>query len=305
MTTAVVITLLASFLWAVSNHIDKYLLCKINSSTTNIKTLMIFSTFVAGLILSPIWFAVNKFQVQISIGALAITFLATILSLISILFYFKALEKTDASIIGAFFQLIPVFSYIIGLIFFNEQLSINQMIGGGIIILSAVVISFDFTKKSNKSKMIAFIFAVLSSFLYSVYFILLEVAMGQSSYNSVMFWYQACLLLVGLVLLLIKDYRNLFVTMLKVNGKKFISLNIINEGINLIAFVMVNFANLTIPVALVNLLNGFQGAFVFILGTVGMILFPKIFSEDLRKKVVFQKVGCIILGIIGMAIMFL
>ena len=28
-------------------------------------------------------------------------------------------------------------------------------------------------------------------------------------------------------------------------------------------------------------------------------------AEDLNKKIVFQKVGCIVLGIVGMTIMFL
>lgn len=54
MTIAVVITLLASFIWAATSHIDKYLLCKIDSSTSSIKTLMVISSLIAGGVLSPI-----------------------------------------------------------------------------------------------------------------------------------------------------------------------------------------------------------------------------------------------------------
>lgn len=305
MTTAVIITLLASFLWASGNHIDKYLLCKIDSSTTGIKTLMVFSTFIAGLILSPIWLIMNKFQVQISISALLVTFLATASYVLSTYFYFKALEKNDASIIVVLFQLVPVFSYIFGVIFFNESLSVNQIIGGLIIISSAIIISFDFNKKSNKNKLVALILVTLSSILSSLYYILYEVAMRKSSYNSVTFWYQVGLLFIGTMFIFTKNYREPFVNMIKRNGKKFISINVINEGINLIAQFMVNFANLTLPIALVNVLNGFQGTFVFIIGVVGMVFFPKIFSEELNRKIVIQKVGCIILGVVGMAVMFL
>jgi len=111
-------------------------------------------------------------------------------------------------------------------------------------------------------------------------------------------------LLVGTTLLCVKSFRTSFIKMLKVNGKKFISLNITNEVINLVANLMVNFANLTIPLALANTLNGFQGAFVFIIGIIGVLILPKIISEDLSKKVVSQKIVCIILGIIGLIVMF-
>jgi drug/metabolite transporter (DMT)-like permease len=219
--------------------------------------------------------------------------------------YFKALEKTDASIIAVMFQLIPVFSYILGLIFFNETLSFNQIIGGVIIILASIVISVDFDEKNNKSKILALVLMLMSSFCSALYYILFEIAMKNSSYNSTVFWYQIGLLLIGIGLLVLKSYRQDFFLMMKVNGKKFISINVANEGLNLMAHFMLNFANLTLPIALANIVaNGFNGAFVFVIGAIGVALFPKVFSEDLSKKVVLQKVGCIILGIVGMAIMF-
>lgn len=306
MTIAVIITLLASFVWATTSHIDKYLLCKIDSSTTSIKALMVFSTFVAGLVLSPIWLLINKFQVQISIDALLTTFLTSVVYIIATYLYLKALEKTDASIIAVMFQLISVFSYILGLIFFNEALSFNQIIGGVIIILASIIISVDFDEKNNKRKILALVLMVMSSFFSALYYVLFEIAMKNSSYNSTIFWYQIGLILIGVALLAVRSYRQEFLQMLKMNGKKFISINVANEGLNLGAHFMANFANLTLPIALVNVVcNGFNGAFVFIIGAVGVVLFPKVFSEDLSKKVVLQKVGCIVLGIIGMAIMFL
>lgn len=306
MTTAVVITLLASFIWAATSHIDKYLLCKIDSSTTSIKTLMVFSTFVAGLVLSPIWLIINKFQIQINIGTLLIVFSASIVYILSTYLYFKALEKTDASIIAVMFQLIPVFSYVLGLIFFNETLSLNQIIGGLIIIFASIIISIDFNNKSDKNKIMALVLMLISSFFSALYYILFEIAMKNSGYNSIAFWYQIGLILIGVALLTVRSYRQEFLQMLKMNGKKFISINVANEGLNLAAHFMANFANLTLPIALVNVVcNGFNGAFVFIIGAVGVMLFPKVFSEDLSKKVIFQKVGCIVLGILGMAVMFL
>ena len=144
-----------------------------------------------------------------------------------------------------------------------------------------------------------------SSFLCSLYYIFFEFAMQKAEYNVVTFWYQIVLFIIGIILILIKSYRQEFLEMIKRNGKKYLALNVVNESLNLGGILLTNFANLLIPLALVNILNGFQGGFVFLIGAVGTLLLPKVFSEDLRKKVVLQKVGCIILGIVGMAIMFL
>lgn len=304
MTFAVIITLTASFLWAITNHIDKYMLCNIDSSTSNVKTLLLFSSLVAGIVLSPIWLFISKFQIQIDIIPLIFVFIAAILYLLATYFYFKALEKNDASIVVVMFQLIPVFSYIFSLLFFEENLNTNEIIGALIIISSAVIISFDFSKSSSKNKFIALILMTVSSLLYSLYFICFDFAMRNGSYNSVAFWYQIGLFLVGIVLISIKSFRVAFIKMLKNNGKKFISLNVTNEILNLVANLMVNFANLTIPLALANTLNGFQGAFCFIIGVIGVTIFPRIFSEELNKKIVIQKIISIILGIIGLVVMF-
>jgi len=301
---AIVITLIASFLWAITNHIDKYMLCNIDSSTSNVKTLLLFSSFVAGIVISPIWLFISKFQVQIGLIPLIVIFIAAILYVLATYLYYKALEKNDASIVAAMFQLIPVFSYMFSFIFFKETLSTKEIIGSLIIVLSAILISLDFNKSSNKNKIIALIFSVLSSLLFALYFICFDYGIRNGEYKAVAFWYQIGLLLVGITLMFIKSFRTSFIKMLKVNGKKFISLNITNEVLNLVANLMVNFANLTIPIALVNTLNGFQGAFVFIIGVVGVLIFPKIISEDLNKKIVIQKVLCIILGIVGLIVMF-
>jgi len=304
MAVAVSITLFASFLWAITNHIDKYMLCNIDNSTSNIKTLLIFSSLIAGIVLSPIWLLINRFQIQINTTALIYVFASAVVYVLATFFYFKALEKNDASIVVVMFQLIPVFSYIFSLIFFNETLNTNEILGALIIIFSAIIISFDFNKKTNKNKLIALVLMGVSSLLFSLYFICFDFAMRNEEYNVVAFWYQIGLLLIGICLISIKKYRESFVKSIKSNGKKVISLNITNETINLVANLLVNFTNLTIPLALVNTLNGFQGAFCFIIGVIGVSLFPKIISEDLNKRNVIQKLFCIVLGIIGLVVMY-
>ena len=304
MTFAIFLTIFASFLWGITNHIDKFMINGIDESGSSIKTLLVFSTLVAGIILSPIWLIISKFSIGISNISLLCVLLSSFVYILATYFYFKALEKNDASIVVVMFQLIPVFSYILALIFFEENLALQQIIGSILIILSAVLISFDFEEKNNKSKWLALILMTLSSLLYATYFFLFDIGIRNSSYNSCAFWLQIGFLIQGIILICFKNYRSTFIKAIKNNGQKYFSLNITNEVINLIANLLVNFANVTIPLALANVLNGFQGAFVFILGVIGVKLLPKYFKESISKKIVVQKISCIIISIVGLIIMF-
>ena len=301
---AVVLTIFASFLWGITNHIDKFMISGIDESGSSVKTLLVFSTLVAGIILSPIWLIASKVSIGISNVSLLCVLLSSFVYILATFFYFKALEKNDASIVVVMFQLIPVFSYILALIFFKENLVLQQIIGSILIILSAVLISFDFEERNNKSKWLALILMVLSSLLYATYFFLFDIGIRNSSYNSCAFWFQIGFLIQGIILICFKNYRSTFIKAIKNNGQKYFSLNITNEVINLIANLLVNFANVTIPLALANVLNGFQGAFVFILGFIGVKLLPKYFKENISKKIVVQKISCIIISIVGLIIMF-
>ncbi len=303
MTTAVLFAIFASFLWGVTNHIDKFMITGIEESKNSIKILLVFSTFIAGIVLTPIWLILSHFTVSISFISLISVLIASLIYIIATVFYFKAIEKNDASLVVVMFQMIPVFSYILALILFKENLTIRQIVGSIIIILSAVIISFDFNEKNNRKKFKALLLMTLSSLCYSIYFILFDIGIRNSTYYSCAFWYQIGFLIMGIVLLLLKSFRIPFVNAIKKNGKRYLILNTTNEVINLIANLLVNYANLLIPIALVNVLSGFQGTFAFILGIIGTLLLPKYIKEDLSKRVVIQKIVCIILGIIGLIIL--
>ena len=304
MTTAVLVTILASFLWAISYHNDKYLLSGISADNIDrIKVLLFFSTFIAGIVLSPFWLIINRFSVNISTLSFICVFIGSIIYVIATLFYFKAMKENDASIVSAMFQILPVFSYGFAFVLFKESLTIKQIIGSIIILLSAIIISIDINEHNGRRKFKALIFVTFSSLFYSVYYILFDVAIRNSSYSSCSFWLQIVFLVIGIILLCIKSFRMSFINIIKKNGKKYFFVNTVNEGINLTAHLLVNFANTIIPIALANVLCGFQGFFVFLLGVLGTKFLPKYIHEDLRVNVVIQKISCIILGIIGLIIL--
>ena len=167
------------------------------------------------------------------------------------------------------------------------------------------MISFDFEERNNKNKFKALFLMTISSFLFATYFILFDIGIRNGSYNSCAFWYQIGLLLLGVFLVCIKSFRIDFIKKINKNGKKYFLLNITNESINLTGNLLMNFANIAIPISVVNVLNGFQGAFVFIISAVGIKIFPKYFKENLNMKLVIQKISCILLSITGLIVMFI
>ena len=68
---------------------------------------------------------------------------------------------------------------------------------------------------------------------------------------------------------------------------------------------LVNFSVTLAPMAIVLVLNGLQPLFVFLIGVIGVIFLPKIFSEDIKKNTIIQKIICIVISLIGLAVLYL
>ncbi len=302
MNIAILSAILASLLWGITNHIDKFLISG-TEDKNNIKVLLVFSTLIAGIILIPIWLILSNFNLEITTISLISIFASSTTYIISTYFFFKAMEKNDATIVVTMSQMTPVFSYILALILFKETLTIKQILGSIIILLSSIFISLDLDKKDNNKKDMSLLLMTISSLGYAIYFILFDIGIRNSSYYSCAFYYQIGLFLIGLILLCITSFRTPFLGAIKRNGKRFFILNTTNEILNLSSTLLVNYANVFLPAALANVLLGFQGSFVFLLGIIGTIIVPKYIKEDLRKKVVIQKIISIILGIIGLIIL--
>ena len=162
MVVGIILTLFASFLWGVTNHIDKFLLDSVDKDVASVKTLLLFSTLIAGFVFSPIWLCICKFSISISQISLIAVLSSALMYILATVFYYIALDKNDASIVVIMFQMIPVFTYIAALVLFDEHLTRQELIGSIIIILSAAIISLDFEKKKRQNKLKALFFMTLS-----------------------------------------------------------------------------------------------------------------------------------------------
>jgi len=306
MTLAIILAVVASLLWSITNHTDKFLVNGIDQAASSIKTLMVFSTLIAGTMAATIWLGLNGWQIpSIDWLSLILIFSSAGAYVVASYLYFRALDGNETSRIVVLYQLIPVFSYILGLIFLHENLNFRQILGSLIILAAAVIISTNFHQKTQQNQRKALIFMLASCFAFAVYYLLFDVAREHSNYNSCAFWYQIGLAVFGIGFILAPSFRHSFTQAIRKNGKIYVPLNLLNELLNSTAVLMSNYAVIALPLALANVMNGLQPAFTFILGAIGMKLLPKYFQEDLSRSAVVQKVGCIVLIGIGLAVIFL
>lgn len=305
MEIALILAIIAAFLWAVTNYIDKFLISHV-AANGDWKGLIVVSSLIAGVVLLPVFIVLTRLQVIVDPIALLLIFLAAITYIVGTIFYFIALNKNDTSMVVVMFQLMPVFSFFLGLIFLGETLSAKQIIGGIIVVLASMALTFESEhRKFSKSKLIALALMVASSLMYAVYFLLFRLTTLENDFNVMAFWFQISFLVTGLILLCVKPFRLSFKTLMLKNGKKTIALNAVNETLNLAGNLLVNFAILFAPMALVQTLNGFQPIFVFILGLILTFALPKLFKEDTSKHTIIQKSICILISFLGIALLYL
>lgn len=305
MVLAIMLAVLASFLWSITNHTDRFLVNGVDRAASSIKTLMVFSTLIAGIMAATIWLCFNGWQIpSINWPAFTLIFGSAGCYVVASYLYFRALDGNETSRIVVLYQLIPMFSYVLGLIFLHETLNLRQIGGSLIILVAAVIISINFRQKAKTNQRQALLFMLLSCLAFALYYLLFDLAREQSSYDSCAFWYQIGMVIFGLGFIIVPSFRNNFTQAIRRNGKIYVPLNLMNELLNSAAVLMSNYAVIALPLALANVMNGLQPAFTFILGVIGMKLMPKYFEEDLSRPAVIQKLGCIVLIGIGLAVIF-
>lgn len=293
------ISLLGPLLYALTNYIDKILLEKYFKES-GIGTILLFSSLISIFAL-PIFFVIDKTVLDVNIVNILILAVKGILGVGVLWCYLIALKNEEASVVIVFYQLVPVFGGILGYFFLNEVLTLMQLISMAIIILGTTIISFEIDSdnhfKLRKQTVVPMLAASLFWAIGGVIFKL--VALEENLWRS-LFWEHVMLVLVGIIIYLtISSYRKNFISALKNNSKNILSLNFLNEFIYISGNVAVSYAYLLAPIALVLLSESFQPIFVLIIGIILTIFFPKLATEKIRAKHIWQKIIAICLTGIG------
>lgn len=295
--------MLAPAMYAVCNHIDKYLiekyLSKDEQKKEDVGSLILFSTLFAVIVL-PIIVIFEPSVLRVSPLSGLYLVLNGVVVTGAIIFYLYALEKDEASIVMPFFQLIPVFGYGLALLILDETLSSAQIISSLIIILAAVALSFDLTGEKIKIRGHVILFSTLASLLYALSDVIFKKIAVTDGFWLSSFWQYGGVLIAGLIIFVsVKSYRQDFLNVFKRSKKPVIFLNFFSESISIVADLILRYAFLLAPIVLVMVANVFQPFFVFVYGIILTVFFPKISTEKLSRKHLIQKFLAIIVMIVG------
>ena len=125
-----VFALCGPILWAISVHLDKYLVERYFKDA-DVIVLLIF-TALMGLVLMPViaWFEPGVFHRDWT--SMVLMALSGLFYMTGITFYLRALQGHEASMVAPFFQSSPLFGYILAYLVLGETLSTHQLLGGAL-----------------------------------------------------------------------------------------------------------------------------------------------------------------------------
>jgi len=274
-------------LWAVSTHIDKFLVDKyFRDSDTAV--LMVFTALLGVIALPVIWFFDPK-VLGLSLAATTVMTLSGILYMGAMLFYLRAIQTEEASVVAPLFQANTVFTFVLGILILHELPRWQQLLGAGLVIAGALGLSLDkkLHLKSFKPRLVLLMLAATFSVaLSSVVFKYFAV---QDEFWSTTFWTFVGEGLFGAAILAMPKYRKQFMTLFRRNPGAVIGVNAANELINLGGGLGVRYASLLAPVALVSAISATTTFFVFLFAILLTVFFPKIGREELSARNVVQK----------------
>jgi drug/metabolite transporter (DMT)-like permease len=285
-------------LWAISMHFDKYLVERF-FKRTSVALLLVFTTLTGLLVLPPI-LVFRPDVMMLERASVAIIMASGLLIMAATYLYLAALQTEEVSVVAPFFQASPLFAYGLGYVVLGETLTTAQILGGGLIVAGGLMLTVRLGEAAFKLRtavlMLACAFAVsLTSLIFKIFAVRVD-------FWTTTFWTFVGQAIFGAVVLSISRYRQEFHTLLRNSLKPLLTINAVNELINLGATLGARYALVLAPLSLVQAITSTTPLFVFLFGIALTVFFPAIGREDLSTHELLRKGGAAILVFVGVTL---
>jgi uncharacterized membrane protein len=287
-------------LWAISVHLDKYLVERFFKES-NVAVLLVFTALVGVLLLPFIWYF-EPSVTDLGAGSIGLIVLSGILYMSAMLLYLQALQSEEASVVEPFFQASPVFGYVLAYAVLGETLSGRQLAGGAMIIAGALIVSLRFGQRLRVFKARLAALMLSCGFALALSGLIFKIFAIQVAFWTTTFWMFVGEAVFGAVLLMVTSYRRQFVALLRANTVALLSINGSNELINLGGGLGNRFALTLAPLSLVQAVGSTTTLFVFAFGVVLSTFWPSLGRENLSGRELVQKAIAAIFVAAGVAL---
>lgn len=220
--------------------------------------------------------------------------------------YYRALELSESTDYGIFIQLSPIIYLILGWLFLGQTINFIQLIAFLVIIAAPILIILTTKKRSRKIRLKAALFAFLSVFITAVGAIIF---VGQNT-TEINFITEMAFVFIGkglgniIIMALAPKWRKRYHYVVKSSHAKVLR----PLSTTFICGIIKDFANnlaliLAPSVALVSAISdSSKPIFIFFMGIVFTIIWPRFGREKLNKKTVLVHLIATILVVIGICL---
>jgi len=286
----ILFSILAALVWAIVSIVDKYIFTKWIRKP--VIPLMILG--VIGLVASFFVYLFHGFS-YLSYFNIALAFVAGILYVIGILFYFKAVKIEEISRVIPLLYLSSLFVSILAAIFLGEIFTPIKYLGIFLLIIGAILVSSKNFIKFGFGK--AFWFMIVTSLALSV-----DAVITKYLLNFADFWTIFSYIRIGAFFALIPIFYFSFkdlIFVVREHGKKVIIVISLNEILSVVSVLFITIATAIGYVTLVNALSSVEPFFVLLFAVILSIFYPKILKEEIGKSAVLLKLIAITLMFVG------
>jgi hypothetical protein len=221
----------------------------------------------------------------------------------AMLFYLRAIQQEEASVIAPLFQLSTLFTFALAYLFLREVPSWKEAGGAALIVVGVLSLSFDRSFRLRKFSGELVLTMAAATFVLALSSVAFKFFAVRDRFWVTTFWIYAGEGVFGLAILAIPHYRRQFFALFARNPGAMLAINGANEMINLAGGLTVRAASLLAPVALVSAVSSTTTLLVFLFGIVLTLVAPKLGREDLSTRALVQKgMGAVLVGI-GVALL--
>ena len=287
-------------LWAISTHLDKYLVERYFKDT-DVVVLLVFTALVGVVLMPLIWFF-EPDVVQRSLLDIFLMSLTGIFYMGAISFYLRALQGHEASVVAPFFQASPLFGYVLAYFFLGDTLSETQLAGAALILAGVLFVSVGGGPKRERFAWRLAALMLACGFVLSLSWLIFKAFAMQNVFWATTFWMFGGEALFGVAILCVPYYRRQFIALLRKNGGALVAINASNELINLGGGLSNRYALMFAPLAVVQAIGSTTTLFVFAIGVILTLTVPHIAREDLSAREFATKGIAAVLVAVGVAL---
>jgi len=294
-----ILALSAAFFWSVVNIADKKLVTNQFPAFANYFVL----ESLAGLFVALVALFMGGFQ-STAYNVLFLAFLAGLLEGPFSLLYYRALQISDVSIVVTLLQAIPIFSVLMGVFIFQEQLTLLMLLG--IILIIGAGILATITDNSTKfagflSK--AFVLMIAASFIVSISYALADYSLRFTNANTVFILARVGQVVFALGMMCARQIRKNF---MRVISTLPIRIPIIILGLvilNLVGVYLQTLAYAIGPLSTVSVFLSVQPIFVLVIILSVNRMYPNRIPDKGTNKHILVRSFAVIMAVVGLAIL--